>query len=313
MKDNTKVTLTLKQLRKLVRESSGGVFQPFVVQVIDDKEILGKYKQEIFALIQTAYARQGGFLGADKPNKLIKDTDRAKLVFDASGCILACALYRTDLGGFKRFASAGRTGKAAMQAVNAIVKSDIEPYDGWYWVEASGIIEKLFKRNKGNPIPNTLAPVFLKIKEGDSDFEQIENDPVHYKRTIKGSKKTKMLFGFKDEASKMLAEGSVEDYGAFKLDIDGSDKRINEAEDSVLQSVEEASLFLSRLFDLHYEQECNEMLPEWSERLARSMHTIEEHLDEIPPDMKSRCLSALQRGRSCKENMTVLRFKKISL
>ena len=83
------------------------------VKIIDDKDVLKQYKKEIFNLIRDAYSDKGGFAGADNPRTLIKDTDRAKIVFDSEGKILACALYLVDLGGYKRFGSAGIHGSGA--------------------------------------------------------------------------------------------------------------------------------------------------------------------------------------------------------
>ena len=197
--------------------------------------------------------------------------------------------------------------------MNAIIKTDIEPYDGWYWVEASGVIESLFKKNGGNPISNTLARFFLGIDEDNQDFALVDNDPVHYTRTIKGEKRIKMIFGFKNEASMVAAKNAVADFGEFRIQINKMDKRITEADDKFVQSLEEARTFLSRLYDLHYDWNCDEMLPEWHRRLLDSQAMIRKHIGKIPESRREMYLAAVKRGDAYKEEMTVLRFNKLSL
>ena len=196
---------------------------------------------------------------------------------------------------------------------STIIRTDIEPYDGWYWVEASGIIEKLFKENGGNPIPNTLARFFLNIDEDNQDFELVDGDSVHYTRTIKGEKRQKMIFGFKDEESMIAAKNAVADFAEFRIQINKMDKRIMESDDKISQSLKEAKTFLSRLFDLHYEWDCDEMLPEWHKRLLDSQSLIRKNIGKIPESKREMYLAAVKRGDACKEDMTILRFKRLSV
>ena len=290
-------------------------YSPYVVHVIDDKEFLKRRRNEIFTLVQNAYSDKGGFAGADNPRILIKDTDRAKLVFDENGKLIACALYYVDIGGFKRFGSAGISGnELSLKAVEDIIQSDIEPYDNWYWVEASGAIEHLFKKHNGNPIPNWIVKDLLELNEDTlAGFRIDESDNVHYFRDIGGIEQRKMMFGFKDQKARDLAYSSVADYGEFKLGVNGMDRRISESTDKVQQEIEEARKFIRRLFDLHYEDGFNEMLPEWRERLLHSIDTIHDNLDKIPEDKRRMYKASLDRAETCLEDMTVIEFKKIEV
>lgn len=290
-------------------------YAPYIVHVIDDKEFLKKRRNEIFTLVQNAYASKGGFAGADNPRTLIKDTDRAKLVFDENGKLIACALYYVDIGGFKRFGSAGVSGnELSLKAVEDIIQSDIEPYDNWYWVEASGAIEHLFKKHNGNPIPNWIVKDLLELNEDTpAGFRIDESDNVHYFRDIGGREQRKMMFGFKDQKARDLAYSSVADYGEFKLGVNGMDRRISESTDKVQQEIEEARKFIRRLFDLHYEDGFNEMLPEWRERLLHSIDTIHDNMDKISEDKRRMYKASLDRAETCLEDMTVIEFKKIEV
>ena len=290
-------------------------YAPYVVHVIDDKEFLKKHRNEIFTLVQNAYSDKGGFAGADNPRTLIKDTDRAKMVFDKNGKLIACALYYVDIGGFKRFGSAGISGNGmSLKAVEDIIQSDIEPYDNWYWVEASGAIEYLFKKNNGNPIPNWIVKDLLELNEDTpAGFRIDESDNVHYFRNIGGREQRKMMFGFKDNEARNLAYSSVADYGEFKLGVNGMDRRISESTDKIHQEIEEARKFIRRLFDLHYEDGFNEMLPEWRERLLHSIDTINDNMDKIPEDKQRMYMASLDRAETCLEDMTVIKFKKIEV
>ena len=288
---------------------------PFVVHVVDDKEFLKSRRNEIFTLIQNAYSGKGGFAGADNPRTLIKDTDRAKLVFDENGKLIACALYYVDIGGFKRFGSAGISGNVlSLKAVEDIIQSDIEPYDNWYWVEASGAIEHLFKKHNGNPIPNWIVKDLLELNEDTPAGFRIDgSDNVHYFRDIGGREQRKMMFGFKDQKARDLAYSSVSDYGEFKLGVNGMNRRISESTDKVQQEIEEARKFIRRLFDLHYEDGFNEMLPEWRDRLLHSIDTINDNMDKIPEDKKRMYKASLDRAETCLEDMTVMKFRKIEV
>ena len=283
------------------------------VVVVDDKETLTRYRNEMYSMLEKAYADKGGFKGASSPRTLIKNTDRAKIVFDVSGRILALSVYRTDFGGYKRFGSAGIKGnKSSLEAVNAIIKSDIEPYDNWYWVEASDAIEHLFEKNNGNRIPNYFIWHYLNMDNGD-DRITLDDDGYHYFRNIAGDVIRKSLFGFKDESTKEMVMSQVSEIGLKYLRTDNMDKRIDESNGDINQRLREARVYLSRLFDLHVEEGFNEMLTEWRDRALDSINLIHDNFEQIPDNEKTMFKGALSRGETCLEEMTVLRFKKIEV
>ena len=91
------------------------------------------------------------------------------------------------------------------------------------------------------------------------------------------------------------------------------DRRISESIDKIHQEIEEARKFIRRLFDLHYEDGFNEMLPEWRERLLHSIDTINDNMDKIPEDKQRMYMASLDRAETCLEDMTVIEFKKIEV
>ena len=194
------------------------------------------------------------------------------------------------------------------QLNNAIIKSDIEPYDNWYWVEASGVIEHLFKKNNGNPIPNSLVRYFLDLEE-DNPNMRLDEDSTHYFRRINGEWRRKMIFGFKDEESKNMVESVVDDYCKFALGINKMDERINESFYSDIQKMKESRTYLSRLFDFHYSEPCYEAPLDLISRSEESIDFISKHMDIVPKEKKNQYLAAVQRGETCIEDIEPIEFK----
>ena len=282
-------------------------FTPNEVHVITDKGILNPIRDEIFRIVQDSYADIGGFPGASSPRTLIKDTDLAKIVFGEDGKITALALYRTDMDGNKRFCSGTRKSDPTYrEAAEAIVKSDIEPYDGWYWVEASGTIEKLFKKNGGNPISNHIAVRQIGVKGKDA---LLMDDGVHYE-TYYGQDRTpevKMMFGFKnqDVYDKVMSE--IDDYCEFKAFA------LALAEDDIKRNVAAERVFISDLFDMHREGVVNELTPKWRDRLESAKSVIEDYMMQggLSAAEMASMRGSLSRVETCLEEMPVLKLRKI--
>lgn len=216
----------VKSFKQFLDESK---YQAHGVNAIEDKEFLISHESEIMTLINNAYAPIGGYKGRPLSMKTPFDmVDLAKIVFDANHSIIALAMYSKHLGGNKRFCSAGIRGNLeSREAVESIVKHDIAPYDGWYWVEASGTIEKLFKKFEGNPIPNHLAHKFLQKPARDLVLDE---DGIHYTRALgeHGSEIKKMIFGFKSLEYAKKAMEAIDNYEKFKKDVNQAVEEILE-------------------------------------------------------------------------------------
>ena len=243
---------------------------PYEVYVTNDKDFIMKYSNEILSLVKNAYRLIGGNKSLTRKEDF-KNVYIAKFVFNSNDKIIALALYRNDLGGFKRFASASnKNDPKYLDAVQAIIKNDIEPYDNWFWVEASGPIEHYFKKHNGNPIPNYLVYKFL--RKPKKDIVELNADGVHYKRFLNTSDyepTEKIIFGFKNQASMDLVMDKIDNYGQFKIDVNDTLHDLFEDEPYATddkKSLTAASVFIQEL-DEKYEGGFNEMLPSWKEQL----------------------------------------------
>ena len=257
-------------------EFSIGEPKPFDVYVTNDKSFISKYMNEMFSLICQSYDRLGGNISIHEPNDILSKSSLVKLVFNDDGKIIALALYRDDLGGHKRYSSASNIKDPRYRdAVQAIIINDIEPYDNWYWVEASGKIEDYFKKHNGNPIPNHLVHKFL--RKPKKDIVELCEDGAHYKRFLSSSDiepTQKIIFGFKDKAMMDKVMSSIDNYGQFKIDVNSALNDLYEDEDVVSddeKSLEAASIFIQELDEKH-DEGFNEMLPSWKKQLKEAIN-----------------------------------------
>lgn len=278
-----------------------GTFDPGVVYLIKDKTFLNSCRNDLWSLIQASYAKAGGYKGHDNPRKLIKSADCAKIVFSEEGKVRAFALYSNRLGGNKRFCSAKDPSDDAA-FVRIIASDDIKDLDGYYWVEASGGIEHIFKQEGGNPIPNEFAAEFLKMEESKLT---LHSDGLHYSREVglEHEVLTKMIFGFKDEATAKRVCKKVADYEAFKLNANKIVKLYNEADADQVKSEEWACAVANQLHDLRYECNCNELFPHWKKALEKAKKILQDAID-LKDDLKLR--SCLNIVNDCLTEMPVL-------
>lgn len=251
---------------------------PFEVYVTNDIKFISKYAAEMFKLIVKSYAKHGSNISIHTVDDITQKSSIAKLVFNDDGKIIALALYRDDLGGHKRFASAtNKNDSRYREAAEAIVQNDIEPYDNWFWVEASDKIEEFFKKHNGNPIPNHLVYKFL--RKPKKDILKLHDDGVHYDRMISSNDSvpaTKMMFGFKSKEAVNVVMQRIDNYDQFKINVNESLNDLFEDEDNATEetkSFEAASIFIQELSEKH-DDGFNEMLPSWRDQLKMAIARI---------------------------------------
>ena len=288
-----------------------GSFKPDVVYLIDDMAILKSQRTELWNILQKAYEKVGGYKGHDNPRTWFKDIDCIKLVLASNGSIAAFAAYTTHLDGRKRFCSAKNSDVVKnSDAVRSIIDDDIIDYDGFYWVEASGGIEQIFKEMNGNPIPNIYAREFLEL--GKESKIELMPDGVHYKRQVGKSHDVleKMIFGFKTKELAMKICSNVASYEEFKLAANAKSVveafHMSESEDA--KTVSWALAIARKMHELANEWQCHEMLPTWN-TLMREAKAVLERAYSIEEDhsRKQMIKSNLNTVKYCLHDMVLLK------
>lgn len=257
-------------------EFSTGKPMLYEVYVTNDKNFIMKHSNEILKLVKDSYEPLGGNKSLTRKEDF-KNVSIAKFVFNDNHQIIALALYRDNLGGNKRFASASdKNDPKHLNAVQAIIKNDIEPYDNWYWIEASGPIEHYFKKHNGNPIPNYLVYKFLQKPKKDIE---LNDDGIHYRRFLNSSDlepTEKMMFGFKNQDAMNFVLNKIDNYSQFKIDINNA---IHDLFEDEIDATKDDKSFMSALvfiqeLDEKYEGGFNEMLPSWKDQLKYAIARI---------------------------------------
>lgn len=281
------------------------------VKILSNTEEMRSFAKKMSSLLNDRYADINGFKGPKTPREIIKDADEVKVVLDEDSDLLAFSMYRTDIGGKKRIGSAAIRSDLGTAAAQKIIMSDIAPYDNWYWVEASGAIEHLFKKLGGNPIPSFLASKFL-----EKDVELIEGDPVHYKRPIGINKEvfTKMIFGFKDKETAEAAIKSVDNYEDFKIKVNAGLLPLKEDDSVDIKNAESAIVFIHYLYEWHESGDCDELLPSWQKMLKSSKAHLEKALlKDLPSNKEAQYKSSHNLANKLLTSMPVLKARKFSL
>ena len=87
-----------------------------------------------------------------------------------------------------------------------IIEYDIQNWEEWVWIEASGKIEEIFRKYGGFNVPTKYVKIFLR----SIPFDLV--DEYHYSRNIGGNMETKTIFGFKDESTFEFLKKEITDF-----------------------------------------------------------------------------------------------------
>lgn len=295
-------------------EFSKGLPIPYKVYVTNDKGFIKSHAIEIAELIRKSY--NGENASIQSADDVVK-ANIAKIVVNNKGQIISLALYKDTLGGHKRFCSASRKDDPNYrEAVQAIIKNDIDPYDQWFWGEVSGPIERYFKKHGGNPIPNHLVYKFL--RKPKKDIIELNEDGVHYKRFLRSTDLEpieKIMFGFKSQEALDLVMRKIDNYGQFKIDVNDAVEDLHEDDNSSIEirTFDAAVVFIQELDEKH-ESGFNEMLPSWKEQLLQSIdRLLKEQKKELTSSKKHLIESNLELAKHLIKRMPLLQFHKFSL
>ena len=199
------------------------------------------------------------------------------------------------------------------EAHQNIIRSDIEPYSGWYWTAASGKNEYYFKKHHSNPIPNYIAVELLGLSS-DSTLD-LDPDGLHFSYMTKGTDPImlrKMMFGFNNQATYDRVMNDIENYEGYKLSVDSLETFLSESTGDLNRRHRAMCLFISKLFDLHNQDGINEVPPKLYSDLLMSITELEKVLHTKSVAM-GRIQSVLRRAYICRDEIEPLTLHKVEL
>ena len=154
------------------------------------KEDMRKYADEVWDILQKAYAYCGGMAGMDSVDQLIDETDMWKMV-RKNGKIVAVSTYSNKRSG-RKICYGGQDGSEEGKiAFKKILEEDFKLKDRQSWAEVSGPMEVTALKQGAMPIPAYIAELIMK----DKTFDSIHEDGFHYTRMIGGEPHTKLMVG----------------------------------------------------------------------------------------------------------------------
>ena len=154
------------------------------------KEDMRKYADEVWDILQKAYAYCGGMAGMDSVEQLIDETDMWKMV-RKNGKIVAVSTYSNKRSG-RKICYGGQDGSEEGKiAFKKILEEDFKLKDRQSWAEVSGPMEVTALKQGAMPIPAYIAELIMK----DKTFDNIHKDGFHYTRMIGGEPHTKLMVG----------------------------------------------------------------------------------------------------------------------
>ena len=155
-----------------------------------NKEDMKKYADEVWDILQKAYAYCGGMAGMDSVDQLIDETDMWKMV-RKNGKIVAVSTYSNKRSG-RKICYGGQDGSEEGKiAFKKILEEDFKLKDRQSWAEVSGPMEVTVLKQGAMPIPAYIAELIMK----DKTFDNIHKDGFHYTRMIGGEPHTKLMVG----------------------------------------------------------------------------------------------------------------------
>lgn len=183
----------------------------------NDIELKKKYCDEVWELLQKAYAHIGGSASFDDKDEMISKADLWKLKL-RNGKISAAILYTTQKGGGRKLIAAGsRKSDNAIEAEQCkndlvkMIKDDCVMTKRNAWAEVSGTMEYYFRKFGAAVIPVEKAKLILAKKSSQmvniedangldiankQDIERIPNKKgEHYVRPIGGHMHRKVMLG----------------------------------------------------------------------------------------------------------------------
>lgn len=154
-------------------------------------------------------------------------------------------------------------------AIQAIIRNDIENFKDWYWAEVSEAVEHYFKKYNGFPIPNIYVQELLKRPI------TLLNDEIHYTRGVgvDSIPYTKAIYGFKDKELFDKVMNEIDNYDSFKNRING----LTESVDKYPPQVNKAITIIENIYVYHIEDRFNEMSPFWFKSIKWAISVLKQY------------------------------------
>lgn len=176
-----------------------------------DKAEVSKILPTLWEILLQAY--NNDIKGVNSPKKLLKNSHAVRVVY-YKGQIVACGFYSDYKKGNKLMyggAVRNELHNIGKQGFDALVHRDVENIEEYNWVEASGSVEKAFKRHNAYMLPNKYVNQIL-----NKDYVLCD-DGFHYERVFEDVVVKKMIFGINSE--NLLNTISNECFGQLLTDI----------------------------------------------------------------------------------------------
>lgn len=184
------------------------------IHEIDNPYDIQKYGKYIWEILQNSYKPLGGFKSYETMQDMVNLISLAILCVK-NRRIVACAIYRDDLGGQKLNGCGTIDGSSQnKQMLRMVIQDDIKNIQKYHWVEVSQPLERWFKEEGGNPIPSKLAHKLL--HKSQSKIQEL-GDGIHYNREIGLNHVvvTKAIYGFNSESTYNKVMNNLESLTGF--------------------------------------------------------------------------------------------------
>lgn len=222
----------------------------------------------LWNMLTVSYADIGGLKAYRSKEHFLSMAKYAKVAYFGE-LIVACAIYRNMLGSYKLMALGSNQEQNGKDGLRAITQDDIAKLDLHYWVEASGAIERYYKKYNGYPMPNIFASKILGTDDESIRLSKI--DMVHYERTISEEWFEKTIFGIQNEDIYNAVIAEVEDYSKFMKSVNNiHDKSVP----GLKYSLKQAYYITENILRANEEDGFNELIPSWYDALHEALNTF---------------------------------------
>lgn len=226
-----KIITESKEIKSINYNGVNLSIQSFNMDNADDQSFIMGNKDKIWDLLQHSYEKLGGFKGFASRKDMMKKASMFHLGIQ-DGEIITVSVYNNYLDGNKCVGTACVTDEKhenAVKLLKFIVEYNIQNWNEWVWVEASGKIEEIFREYGGFNVPSKYVKIYLR----NIPFDLV--DEYHYTRRIGGGIETKTIFGFKDENTFEFLKKEITDKVNTFINKDKMNESFTDSENEVEQ------------------------------------------------------------------------------